>query len=269
MTSDTPTLRIAIADDEAPARDWLKSVCARLRDTIPNTCVAEYPHGTALLKGLSASTETPFDVLLLDINMPGLNGIEIAAYFKSLAIANPSAASPSIIFVTAQANHALEAFDLNAVDYILKPVSAARLAAALAKAVQKLAARAVPQENPSIQVQSKDGIASVKFKDVLFFHADTKLTRLKTANGHYHTLTPLGDFESLAQSLGLHFHRCHRAYLLNLQALSVHNRALLKASYLPAIDIGNKTTLDAADTSNLVLISRRAWSALNKAVKGL
>src|SRR5258706_7638829 len=118
-------LRVFIADDEAPARARLKQLLADVHAELATTVVGESANGLDVLEHLPASGA---QVLLLDIQMPGLGGIELARHLGGLERA------PAIIFVTAHDRHAVEAFELNALDYLMKPVRAERLAAALKKA---------------------------------------------------------------------------------------------------------------------------------------
>src|SRR5881396_2114581 len=106
-------IRVFIADDESPARERLKEL---LQD------IAADVASVVALERLPASGA---QVLLLDIRMPGMDGLELARHLSALDNA------PAVVFVTAHDKHAIEAFDLNALDYLLKPVRAGRLAAAL------------------------------------------------------------------------------------------------------------------------------------------
>ena len=251
-------LRIAIADDEPLARDWLTQLCARIQPELDNICVAQYPHGTELLKALRSSPALPFDVLLLDINMPGLSGLEIAAYLRTLS------PSPAVIFVTALAKHAIEAFELSAVDYLLKPVRQERLQTALEKAVVHVRPAVASPVSPSIQVVGASGPVSIALDTVLFFQAEAKHTLLMTAQGRYTTTTTLVDFETLCAAQQLTFYRCHRAYLINLAALSAEQAQSVSGQYVPALAM---ELPHAGTTPTLVLLSRRAWTGFNKAVK--
>lgn len=116
------TLRVLIVDDEALARARLARLLEPLADV---EVVAECESGE---EALSLLAEEPVDVLLLDISMPGLTGLEIKALLGDDA--------PYVIFATAHPEHALEAFDLGAVDYVLKPIAADRLKKALDRARQ-------------------------------------------------------------------------------------------------------------------------------------
>ena len=120
-----PALRIFIADDEPPARARMKELLDDLHEECPTLVVGEAGNGLEVLERLPDSRA---DVLLLDIQMPGMTGLELAHHLS------PLEAGPAIVFVTAHDAHAVDAFELNALDYLLKPVRAARLEAALRKA---------------------------------------------------------------------------------------------------------------------------------------
>ncbi len=114
-------LRIFIADDEAPARARLKELLADIHGEIAAAVVGEAGNGLEAIDRLPGSAA---QVLLLDIQMPGMGGIELARHLSGLEHA------PAVIFVTAHDRHAVAAFELNALDYLMKPVRAERLAAA-------------------------------------------------------------------------------------------------------------------------------------------
>ena len=114
-------MKVAIVDDEPAARRMLRESCAREADI---EIIGEYGDGRTALRELTAS---PPDLLFLDIQMDGLTGLQVAR-------ALPQEKLPLIVFVTAYDQHAVEAFELNATDYLLKPFDDARLQAALARA---------------------------------------------------------------------------------------------------------------------------------------
>ena len=118
-------LRVFIADDEAPARERLRELLADIAAELPNEVAGEAQNGLETIERLPSSGA---QVLLLDIQMPGMGGLEVARHLAGLT------AGPAVVFVTAHDRHAVEAFELNALDYLMKPVRAARLAAALKKA---------------------------------------------------------------------------------------------------------------------------------------
>jgi len=116
-------LRVLIVDDEMPARNRLRDLLSDCNETLPLTLAGEAGNGIQALEWLNQHAA---DVALLDINMPGMSGIELAQHM--LKLPHP----PAIIFTTAYDQFALQAFEVNAVDYLLKPIKQERLAAALA-----------------------------------------------------------------------------------------------------------------------------------------
>src|SRR5919206_285250 len=109
-------IRVFIADDEAPARERLRELLQDISADVPNEVAGEARNGIEALERLPAAAA---QVLLLDIRMPGMDGLELARHLSGLEEA------PAVIFVTAHDKHAIEAFELNALDYLLKPVRAA------------------------------------------------------------------------------------------------------------------------------------------------
>src|SRR5256885_10406169 len=118
-------IRVFIADDETPARERLKELLQDIAGDVPNVVAGEAANGVEALERLPASGA---QVLLLDIRMPGMDGLELARHVAGMEDA------PAVVFVTAHDKHAIEAFELSALDYLLKPVRAERLAPALKKA---------------------------------------------------------------------------------------------------------------------------------------
>src|SRR6267378_4372764 len=118
-------IRVFIADDEAPARERLRELLQDIATDVPNVVAGEARNGIEALERLPASAA---QVLLVDIRMPGMDGLELARHVAGMENA------PAVVFVTAHDKHAIEAFELSALDYLLKPVRAERLAAALKKA---------------------------------------------------------------------------------------------------------------------------------------
>ncbi len=118
-------LRVLIVDDEAPARSRLRDLLADCAEKQPLETVGDAASGAAALQLFA---EKPCDVVLLDVRMPGMDGIETAQHLRKLD------KPPAIIFATAYDAYALKAFEVHAIDYLLKPIRAARLAEALALA---------------------------------------------------------------------------------------------------------------------------------------
>jgi two-component system response regulator AlgR len=136
-------LKVLIVDDEPPARARLKQLLADCAAQVPTAVVGEADSGARAIEQIDALQP---DVVLLDIHMPGINGIETARHLA--AREQP----PAIIFVTAYDEHALQAFEVQALDYLLKPVKAERLVAALSRAT-----RLAPNEPRLAQVAQSLG----------------------------------------------------------------------------------------------------------------
>ncbi|HEY5898245.1 MAG TPA: LytTR family DNA-binding domain-containing protein [Burkholderiales bacterium] len=170
-------IRVFIADDETPARERLKELLQDIAPEVPNTVAGEARNGIEALERLPQSGA---EVLLLDIRMPGMDGIELARHLAGLD------KPPSIVFVTAHDKHALEAFELNALDYLLKPVRAARLAAALKKAAgngapgREQLARAAGGPREYLSVSERHRIVLVPVRDILFLRAEQKYVTVRT-----------------------------------------------------------------------------------------
>src|SRR5262245_6926006 len=122
MSAATP-LPVFLVDDEQPARERMKEVLGDLATERANVVVAEAANGR---EGLALLSSEPVDVALVDIHMPLMDGIEFARHLTTLE--NP----PAVVFVTAHDQHAIEAFEVNEIDYLLKTVSAQRIGATLA-----------------------------------------------------------------------------------------------------------------------------------------
>src|SRR6185295_2826036 len=129
--------RIYIADDEAPARARLRELLADISGELATKVVGESDSGLDVIDRLPGSAA---QVLLLDIEMPGMGGIELARHLCALE------GAPAIIFITAHDRHAVEAFELNALDYLMKPVRAERLVSALRKTREPAPAGPVRRE---------------------------------------------------------------------------------------------------------------------------
>ena len=175
-------LRVFIADDETPARERLKELLADIAAELPTEVVGEAASGLDAVAQLPASRA---QVLLLDIEMPGMRGLEVARHLAGLELA------PGVVFVTAHDRHAVEAFELNALDYLLKPVRAARLAAALKKASadgppeRERLAKAAGQAREYLSVTERNRIHLVPVRDIVYLRAELKYVTLRTRAGEH------------------------------------------------------------------------------------
>jgi two-component system response regulator AlgR len=170
-------IKVFIADDEEPARERLKELLGDIAAELPTSVVGEARNGLETLERLPDSGA---ELLLLDIQMPGMAGLEVARHLASLP------EPPTVVFVTAHDRHAVEAFELNALDYLLKPVRATRLAAALKKAAaggaprRENLARAADTPREYLSVAERNRIVLVPVRDILFLRAEQKYVTVRT-----------------------------------------------------------------------------------------
>jgi len=217
-------LRVLVVDDEELARMRLKSLvneCAEPRVSV----VGEAANAAQALVWL---TTRHCDLVLLDVQMPGRDGTQLAAELRLL---NPA---PAVVFVTAHAEHALKAFDLDAIDYLTKPVKRERLQAALRRVAQRIAAPAAAAPVPADLVKAEDGpaiivsdrgrVIRVPVSEVLYLKAELKYVTLRTAE-HTHVLDD--SLAELEQRLGDRFLRVHRNALVAKRAVrALEKRAI-------------------------------------------
>jgi len=198
------TLKIVIADDEAPARNRLRE----LLDDIPNvTLVGEAKNGKEALEMVEAQSA---NVLLLDIRMPQMDGLETAQHLQKLAT------PPAVIFTTAFDAYALQAFDINAVDYLLKPIRQERLQTALNKAralqpAQVLALKPLLSRRTYFSVSERGRVLLVPVADVIYLRAELKYTTVRTKEREYLIDDSLTTLEN---EFGDQFLRLHRNCLV-------------------------------------------------------
>ncbi|WP_372734265.1 LytR/AlgR family response regulator transcription factor [Nocardioides sp.] len=194
-------LRVLAVDDERPALDELTYLLEQ------DERVGEVLSTQSATEALVLIRAGGFDAVFLDIQMPGLNGIELAhvlAQFRT---------PPDIVFVTAHEEHALDAFDVRALDYVLKPVRADRLAEAL----RRLAGEggSTPDgSDPGVRVERGGVTRFINRADILHVEAHGDYVRLHTAEGSFLLRVPLGQLE--AQWAGFGFVRIHRSSLAAL-----------------------------------------------------
>ena len=237
--------RIFIVDDEAPARTRLKHLLADIAAEFPHRLVGEAGDGIAALEAL---TRTSADIVLTDIRMPRMDGIELAQQLAGLE------RPPAIVFVTAYDEFALKAFDLAAVDYLLKPARAARLLDALNKA-RRLAgadfsALAAPART-RLRVVERGGVLLVPMADILYLRAEQKYVTVRTAGREYLLEESLAHLE---EELGTRFVRIHRNCLVAADAVS----GVVRAS---EVDEGGEPhwSLTLKWVSEQLPVSRRQW----------
>ena len=206
-------LRVLIVDDEALARSRLATLVAEC--TEPRCAVAgQCANAQQARQWLS---EYEADIVLLDIQMPGQPGTAFAAELQRQAQA------PVVVFVTAHTEHALAAFDLDAADYLTKPVKRERLAAALQRAARRAPARAGggAAQEPVLVVSERGRVARVPLAEVLYLKAELKYVTLRTAGRTWVLDDSLTELE---QRLGERFLRIHRNALVARDAVRLLER---------------------------------------------
>jgi len=218
-------MRILIADDEAPARGELSYI---LETLIPEATFYEATDGE---ESLALIENEPIDVVFLDINMPGLDGLAVAATIMD----GPE--PPLIVFATAYDEHALRAFELAALDYIVKPFNERRLAQTVARLRQApaehgvLAQQQIALRNYLQQTAPAGGLTKlwgerenenrmlVDYQDILWLEAEEKKVYMQTTTGD--KLLVRYTLKELEPRLSQHnFARVHKAYLVNLGAIT-------------------------------------------------
>jgi len=250
-------LRLLLVDDEAPARERLREVLSDVAGAVPHTIVGEAPNGPAALALLR---EQPVDAVLVDVHMPQMSGIEFAR--QVLRTAN----APAIIFTTAHDQHAVHAFEVNAIDYLLKPVRAARLQAALQK-VRPVAAESEPNAAAGagedarrfLSVTERGRILLVPLADVLYLKAELKYVTVRTREREHVIEESLTRLE---QEFGDVFVRVHRSCLVS----RAHLRGCERMLDPDGEGAGWAVLVDGCEEK--LPVSRRQWSVLKTLVNG-
>jgi len=247
-------LRLLIVDDEAPARRRLRDVLADCAGQVSVDVVGEVDNG---LDALNQVQQQAVDTVLLDIRMPGMDGLECAAHLNRLE--NP----PAIIFSTAYDAYACQAFDLNAIDYLLKPVRADRLVRALSRAHSLSAAtidllrEAHPKARTHLSVNEKGRIVLIPVTDILYLKAELKYVTVRTAAREFLIEESLTRLENEFAEAFLRIHR-------NCLVASGRIREIGK---LPGDDDGHFLRLDGLDER--LMVSRRQYSSLREKIKSI
>ncbi len=204
-------LKVLIVDDEPPARERLRSLLAEIPEMEP---VGEATNGEEAL--MRAHDLAP-DVVLLDVRMPGMDGIEVAQHLNALV------EPPAVIFTTAFDEYAVNAFDAHAIGYLLKPIRKEKLAAALERAgrltrpqLQKIAAARSEKRRTHIAARRREGLRLIPVEEIQYFLAEQKYTTVR----HLHGEDLIEDsLRSLEDELESTFVRIHRNALVSVRYL--------------------------------------------------
>lgn len=245
-------LKILVVDDEALARSRL---CTLVGDCTAPAAVVAAEAGDAV-QAMKALQRESFDAVLLDIRMPGADGLALAGAIAALP------QPPAVVFVTAHSEHAVQAFELEAVDYLTKPVRLERLQQALQKVerlMQAAQAGKAPQAHPAEEmliIQDRGRTERVPLAEVLYFKAELKYITVRTA-GRSYILD--GSLSELEERHAARFMRIHRNALIARRAV----RSLEK-HFDPEEGEGWAVRLNGVD--ELLAVSRRQLSAVREAI---
>lgn len=244
-------LKLLLVDDEPLARSRLRTLLAGCGT--PAADVAGEAGNAA--QAMEQVRRQAFDAVLLDVHMPGADGLALAQALRTLP------KPPVVIFVTAHAEHAVAAFELEAIDYLTKPVRLERLQVALQKAERALQGRggAAPGGAPDVLViQDRGRTERVPVAEVLYFKAELKYVTVRTSARSY---ILDGSLSELEDRHGTQFLRVHRNALVARRAV----RSLEK-HYDPQEGECWAVRLTGIDES--LAVSRRQLSAVREAITG-
>jgi two-component system, LytTR family, response regulator AlgR len=218
MLAESDVPRILIADDEAPARARLRDLLDECRESFPLVIIDEARNGREALEVLNREK---IDIVLLDIRMPEIDGMEAARHIAGMA------EPPAIIFTTAFDSYAIKAFEVNAIDYLLKPIRVERLLLALGKTraappVSRQALDAAAnQPRRHLSVHERGKIILVPIADVLYLRAELKYVTVRTAEREHLVEESLTHLE---EEFADAFVRIHRNCLVARAAISGFER---------------------------------------------
>ena len=274
----SPPLRVLIVDDEPLARLRLRGLVDAIQE----------PRCEVAAEAATASQATSWlrdhacDVILLDVQMPGADGLQSADALAQRQAGQAGIQAPLVIFVTAHAMHALRAFELEALDYLTKPVRRERLQAALARAAQRLAERAAAQAAPVevpglpdpadfITLSDRGRLLRIPVAEVLYFKAELKYLTVRTAS-ESHVLD--GSLSDLEQRLGERFLRVHRNALVARWAVrQLERHAATNFGEFDGGDAGAESAdswaVRIVHVDEWLAVSRRQVAAVREALAGV
>lgn len=243
------TLRVLIVDDESLARARLRTLLADCRQ--PEALAAGEADSAA--QAMALAQHQRFDVALLDIHMPGADGLQLAEALRQ--VPHP----PLVVFVTAHPQHAVQAFEVEAVDYLTKPVRLARLQAALEKVERLLQLQQGPQADAEpdwLIIAERGRTLRVPLAEVLYLKAELKYITVRTAEARYLLDGSLNQLEDKHPD---RFLRIHRNALVARNAI----RALVRHH---DVDEGDGWAVQLAGVDELLMVSRRQLAGVRAAL---
>ncbi len=244
-------MNLLITDDEPLARQRLEKM---LEESHPKSAIYQASSGK---EAVELCNQHAMDVVFLDIRMPVMDGLEAAQHLMHLE------KPPAVIFVTAYDDYALDAFSVNAVDYLLKPIKREKLAQAIAKAgklnpvqLNKVVDQAPePSQRQHISARVRGEVQLVPLIDIFYFQADQKYINVKHRNGEILIEEPLKQLE---KEFPEQFVRIHRSVLVNKR-------------YIAGLNKNDKGHLFVTmkECSDQLEVSRRHASEVRKLIKSL
>ncbi|MBP5313420.1 MAG: response regulator [Eggerthellaceae bacterium] len=232
-------IKAIIVDDEAPARSELRFLLGEVGGV---DVVAEAANVREAIEKLK---EYPCDLMFLDINMPEASGMKLAEAMQNLTY------RPNVIFVTAYSEFALDAFKVNAIDYLVKPVETDRLKQAIARVRENMSLHAQVQHANRIPVEKGGKKILIGVDKIRFVMARDDYAYLQTTDDKFFSTVSLAQLEKRLEGHG--FFRVHRGYLVNLSAIE---------EVLP--QEGGTLLLRLNGIEETIPVSRRRVSALKK-----
>src|SRR4051812_18355415 len=241
-------LQVLVVDDEPLARARMRTLLGDCR----SPAVTVGGEAGNAIEAMEALRRGSFDAVLLDVHMPGADGLAFAQALRGMP------REPAVVFVTAHAEHAVQAFELEAVDYLTKPVRLERLQAALQKLERLLAGRhAAPRDGQgALGIQDRGRTERVPLSEVLYFKAELKYVTVRTSARSYILDASLSELE---ERHGPQFLRVHRNALVARRAV----RALEKHD---DPEEGEGWAVRLTGVEELLAVSRRQLSAVREAI---
>ena len=233
------SIRALLVDDEAPARSELRYLLAA------HPQIEVVGEAASASEALELARELRYDVVFLDVEMPGLTGVEAAPLVRERR--DP----PAVVFVTAHERYAIDAFAVEAFDYMLKPVDPDRLARVVERLHERSVENALPVER--VAVVAGGGTELLEYDQVQYIQADGDYSRVHTYDRSYLCTASLGELEERLP--GARFARIHRSYLVNLGKVAGVRRASPDRFRLQLAD-AEHTELDVARRQSRLLRER-------------
>jgi two-component system, LytTR family, response regulator AlgR len=208
MSSVDLPLAVFVVDDESPARQRIKELLSDCSAQLSLELTGEASNGRDALEQLAVLRA---DVVLVDIRMPQMDGIELAQHLNKLE------RPPVIIFTTAYDNYAIQAFEQHAIDYLLKPIRLGRLFEALSRAraavpvKSELLQELTPEPRKNLSIQERGKVLLIPIERVLYLRAELKYITVRTLEREYLVEEPLGALE---KEFAARFVRIHRNCLV-------------------------------------------------------